>query len=279
MAQMIHLQSGLEHSMSKITEQEPATWQDLQNDTAQILEECGFNTEVETVVATARGNVELDVYAKEIVRGREYTTIVECKNWTSRVPQAIVHGFRTVVADIGANSGYIVSKAGFQAGCFDVIENTNIKLFTWEEFQLEFLDQWYRTFFMRQVEERLDPLCSYLEPFPAMTAWDAHSTNAEIEEMKTMYQKHSPLCSLIMSMHPVQEMMSNMNNINDIKVTLPLDERIGEYYNEFDQALLNTSGYREFLDLMDDHCTPILNQFREYRDLALARKAEEESNE
>lgn len=265
--------------MSKITEQEPVSWQDLQNDTAQILAECGFTAEVEKTIPTARGNVELDVYAKEIVQGREYTTIVECKNWTSRVPQAIVHAFRTIVSDMGANSGYIVSKAGFQSGCFDVIEHTNIKLFTWEEFQAEFLDQWYRRFYMQQIEERLDPLCSYLEPLPAMTAWDTYSTDEEIKEMKGMYQKHSPLCPLIMSMHPVQEMMANMHSANDIKVALPLGQKIGEYYSEFDEALLNTKGYREFLNHMEKHCTPILNSFRRCRDLALARKKEAEGKE
>lgn len=32
--------------------------------------------------------------------------------WRSRVPQNVIHGFRTVLADIGANVGYIVSMAG-----------------------------------------------------------------------------------------------------------------------------------------------------------------------
>ncbi|TNC59559.1 restriction endonuclease [Rubellimicrobium roseum] len=103
-----------------ITEAVPNTWQDLQEQTAQILRECGWSAETEVTVATVRGQVELDVLATETVQGREYKAIVECKNWASRVPQAVIHSFRTVVGDIGAHSGYIVSRAGFQAGAYQV---------------------------------------------------------------------------------------------------------------------------------------------------------------
>jgi restriction system protein len=71
-----------------------------------------------------RGTAEIDVYATETVDGRSYTILVECKNWTARVPQAVIHGFRTVVADSGANLGYIVSAAGFQSGALTAAELT-----------------------------------------------------------------------------------------------------------------------------------------------------------
>jgi hypothetical protein len=47
----------------------------------------------------------------QAVQGRRYTTLCECKYWRSAVPQAVIHGFRTVVGDIGANKGYAIAVA------------------------------------------------------------------------------------------------------------------------------------------------------------------------
>ena len=44
-----------------ITSEKPGTWQALQEETATILRECGFDVEVEKKVHTARGDVEIDV--------------------------------------------------------------------------------------------------------------------------------------------------------------------------------------------------------------------------
>src|SRR5215510_13924373 len=125
-----------------ITSSAPNHWRDLQSQVARILNECGFTVEIEKTVKTVRGNVELDVYAKETVDGRRYSIICECKRWSSRVPQEVIHGFRTVVSDIGANIGYIVSMRGFQSGAFKASELTNIELVTWEEFQSVFEQSW-----------------------------------------------------------------------------------------------------------------------------------------
>ena len=82
-----------------ITEKRPDGWQQLQEWTAQILRECGWTAETEIKVNTVRGKVEIDVLAMETVQGREYKTLIECKNWTTRIPQNVVHGFRTVMND------------------------------------------------------------------------------------------------------------------------------------------------------------------------------------
>jgi restriction system protein len=121
-----------------ITTAVPGTWRDLEAQVGQILSECGFATEVEKVVTTARGAVEIDVFAQETVHGRAYTIISECKHWRSAVPQGVIHGFRTVAADIGAHKGYIISMSGFQLGSFSAAELTNIELVTWQQFQEAF---------------------------------------------------------------------------------------------------------------------------------------------
>ena len=78
---------------------EPASWRDLQNAVARILREAGVATTVEKVIPTARGNVSIDVWAHDSAATPAQTYLVECKKWRARVPQTVVHAFRTVVGD------------------------------------------------------------------------------------------------------------------------------------------------------------------------------------
>src|SRR5258705_8303667 len=125
-----------------ITTRVPSTWQALEHDVARILLECGFTVDVEKLIHTVRGDVTVDVYGEESIDGRRYTVLCECKHWKTHVPQTVIHGFRTVVADAGANLGYIVSSSGFQSGAFSAAELSNVRLVTWEEFQKEFTASW-----------------------------------------------------------------------------------------------------------------------------------------
>jgi restriction system protein len=127
-----------------LTSRIPLDWKALENDVARILNECGFAVKTESVITTVRGKVEVDVHAQEVVEGRAYTVLCECKHWSSRVPQNVVHGFRTVVADSGAHLGYVISIAGFQSGAIKAAEISNIRLVTWQEFQKEFEHSWIK---------------------------------------------------------------------------------------------------------------------------------------
>jgi restriction system protein len=162
---------------------------------ALILQECGFVVEVERTIETARGHVEIDVYATETVDHRTYTTLVECKNWAARVPQSVIHSFRTVVADTGANVGYIVSRAGFQTGAFSAAALTNLRLVTWEEFQDAFERTWLDRFFVPTMTEELDPLFTYTEPL--LPRW-YHELNEDAQrDFLALREKHAPLGVLL----------------------------------------------------------------------------------
>jgi restriction system protein len=125
-----------------ITSVVPAEWKELETQTARILSECGFAVEQAKKLPAVRGSAEIDVYAEEEVKGRRYVLLCECKHWRTRVPQNVVHAFRTVCADVGANAGYVISTAGFQAGAFEAAKQTNVSLVTWEEFQAKFEESW-----------------------------------------------------------------------------------------------------------------------------------------
>lgn len=129
----------------KIYSEEPKDWKDLQKLTAKFLTEIEYNCEIEKDVDSVRGNVNIDVYAENIKKVPNSIILCECKYWTSSIPQTVIHSFRTVVTDIGANYGFIIAKSGFQKGSFTVATNTNIKLLTWSEFLEYFKENWIKS--------------------------------------------------------------------------------------------------------------------------------------
>lgn len=88
--------------------------------------------------------------------------LCECKFWKRAAPQEIVHAFRTVLVDVGAHRGFIISSSGFQEGAYAAARNTNIDLLTFAELQAIFADRWRVS-----MGERLMPYADRLFPY-----WD-----------------------------------------------------------------------------------------------------------
>lgn len=128
----------------KILKKSPTDWKDLEKKTAKYLDECGYSCEVQKDIGTVRGIVNVDVYATYNVENPASTILCECKYWKSAIPQTIVHSFRTITSDFGANYGIIVSKIGFQKGAIEATENSNILLFDWDQFQDYFKTKWFK---------------------------------------------------------------------------------------------------------------------------------------
>jgi restriction system protein len=149
--------------MVRINRSPPTDWRDLQRQVCQILQECGLDSESDKEIQTVRGRVNVDVYALDAGVQPRSVYVCECKCWRSNVPKNTVHAFRTVVNDYGANWGFIISSAGFQSGAFEAARNSNIKLLTWDEFELLFLDRWIDNY-MTQCLVQLRPLVEYTEP-------------------------------------------------------------------------------------------------------------------
>ncbi len=113
----------------------PADWHDLQVQVNKILNECGLTSEIDKKITTVRGPVKVDVYAEDSFNRPPTTYLCECKHWKSSIPKTVVHAFRTVVTDFGANWGFIISSVGFQSGAQTAASKSNVKLLTWIEFQ------------------------------------------------------------------------------------------------------------------------------------------------
>jgi len=123
-------------------ESPPTNWRDLQNKVAKVFSDLGYESEVEKDIITVRGKVNIDVYAENKKEIPKSIVLGECKHWSKCVPKSIVHSFRTVVSDYGANFGIIISNKGFQSGAYEAAESSNIELLSWQEFQERFLTKW-----------------------------------------------------------------------------------------------------------------------------------------
>lgn len=239
----------------------PDSWQALQIEVGRILNECGFDVEVEKKTPAVRGAVELDVYAEETVRGRKYAIACECKYWKSRIPQNVVHGFRTVVQDIGANIGYIISMEGFQSGAVSASDLTNLKLVTWEEFQDIFEESWFEEYFTKQIDQRLGGLMTYSEPF--LPPWFGNMSEEDKSIYISLKEKYDLFGMLMQSLGPYSRMFRR-----EPLPTLPLRARLTEdaLLRTVPDHILDETAYREFLEASVAYGESALAEFRVLRD-------------
>jgi hypothetical protein len=168
----------------------PIDWQDLEMRVCQILAECGCDAERNRHIDLPRGGADIDVYAVDRTREPRLLVLCECKHWNSRVPQTVVHAFRTIVHESGAHVGYIVSSAGFQQGAIDSAEGTNVHLVTWEQFQQAFYERWFGTMDSRLqiVGREVAELSDYFHP---RTTSVLHANPERVDELQRLHHRFS----------------------------------------------------------------------------------------
>lgn len=127
-------------------------WKDLQEKTKDLFNEMGYIAVVSKRIPIAgRGRKEIDVFVTDPNASYNKKYLIECKHWESNVPQEVVHAFKTVMEESGANTGFIVSKVGFQQGAHEAARFTNIKLLNFEDLQNLYGAEW-----LRKQKEKLD---------------------------------------------------------------------------------------------------------------------------
>lgn len=181
----------------------PESWRDLEVKVAQILRECGYDVDVQKTVQLARGNVDIDVWADDH-SSPPSVIAVECKHWSRRATKNVVHAFRAVVGDSGANIGLIVSSAGFQKGAIEAATYSNVRLLTWDEFQVMFSIRWFMRHMSPTLAERTDALHEYTEPINSRVFNKADALSPELrEKFKVLREQYWPLAALNFVFHPV----------------------------------------------------------------------------
>lgn len=240
-----------------ITNQIPENWKDLQDKVAEILEQCGFNVEVEKKIKSVRGSVEIDVYAEENIKKRTYSILCECKHWKSNIPQNIIHGFRTILSDLGANIGYIITTSDFQSGSVESVENTNIKLLTWTEFQNVFFESWYTKHFCYSIRQPSLIYYNYdivdwfddLNSEDRLKYFNIRNILNEIDEIQNLF----PLPYTL-----------DIEGIENSYPVLPLEKNhidLENYFGDLPKSIFKMTDYESFLKEFTEFRTKIVHEF------------------
>jgi hypothetical protein len=231
----------------KIFDDEPAEWADLQDRVAQLFLELGCDVTVGERIKLVRGEKEIDVSVRDPQTTPRSVYLCECKFWSRPVPQEVVHSFRTVLSDFGAHRGFIISRAGFQAGAKEAVKNTNLDLLTFEELQLVFFDRWRVAMGKRYLPyaDRLFPYWDYPGKMPRIKWQKEH-----IDRQQLLIEAYRPLLRI----GPLFEMDGSVWNL---PMQLPAIDESG---NENGTIILST--YRQVYDFIDRYKDSALKEFQ-----------------
>lgn len=111
-------------------------WFNFQEKIAQHFRSLGVKAETNQPIKGIRTDHDLDVFVTSQYLCTNIKWVIEAKYWKTKVPKEKVLALRTIVDDIGADKGFIISEVGFQSGALEAAKNTNIVLYTFEELVL-----------------------------------------------------------------------------------------------------------------------------------------------
>lgn len=108
-------------------------WFDFQEKIAQHFRSLGVKAVTNETITGVRTEHDIDIYVTSKYLGTNIKWVIEAKYWKTKVPKEKVLALRTIVDDIGADKGFIISQIGFQSGAIEATKNTNIELYTLDE--------------------------------------------------------------------------------------------------------------------------------------------------
>lgn len=230
----------------RINARPPTGWQDLQEQTARILSECGLTVEIEKTIPLARGTIEVDVYAVDTENTPQGVYVCECKDWKKRISKEKIHSFRTVVIDSGASCGFLISSEGFQSGARDAAQFSNVKLQTWDELEAFWQERWITKYMKPRLADIPEELMDYIDPLGSSRVKRMLVTlsDARRKEFLELHRDHRNRTAPILAMMISSDMVAE-------KIELPLIAyRQVPAPEMFPEGLLTTDSLREFVDLL-----------------------------
>lgn len=108
-------------------------WRKYEEETADLFKGLGCSAKVDKLVQGARAKHKVDVWVEFNKFGFQNKWAVECKYWDSNVTKEKVMALKSIVDDVGADRGVIISKTGFQSGAIRATAYTNITLTSIED--------------------------------------------------------------------------------------------------------------------------------------------------
>jgi Restriction endonuclease len=242
--------------MPLITSENPASWEQLETLVTSILAESGMNARRNVTLSLPRGTVEVDVLAEDSAEGIVHRLICECKNWKNTIPKEVVHAFRTVMQETGAHRGYIVSRAGFQAGAHEAAQATNIELVTFVEFQERYFSKWFKKK-LWSVEDAVEDFNEYYEPL-GPPGW-SNLTSEERRSYQIILDKYLFAGLALMFFSPYSSLMEPPR-VPPLPFAFAGMEERGVIVPA---NIKSAAGYQEFFDLLENYAEQGLEELRE----------------
>lgn len=119
-----------------------AAWHDYQERSAYYFHLLGMDVTVDEHLIGVRGEHDADVVVRTCEAGIKQIWIVECKLWRRRVGKLHVNALASVVQDVGADKGILLSESGFQSGAVKQASCSNITLTSLSELTAECCIHW-----------------------------------------------------------------------------------------------------------------------------------------
>jgi hypothetical protein len=217
----------------------PSDWRELQESVSFILNSSGIKSEVGRKITTPRGELEVDVYGIDLQSVEKIKYIVECKNWSSPINQSVVHAFTTVMHETGGDIGFIISKSGSQSGAKSFVENTNIRLYTFGEFQNRYLRE-FSTRFDVYIWSHLDPLTQYTEPINSKRERERGALDAQSKKsLDALISTYKPFADKILFTDICDFGENSIFYRDQLNQTLPPDLQItSEHYAQIAEEII-----------------------------------------
>jgi hypothetical protein len=117
-------------------------WKDYQEETAAYYRALGLSAQTDQRIDGARSTHKVDVAVRGYRAAVEFLWIVECKYWNRRVSKSAVATLSSIVQDVGADRGLILSRRGFQPGATALAQKSNITLTSLSELQADTADEY-----------------------------------------------------------------------------------------------------------------------------------------
>ncbi|MFQ5751718.1 MAG: restriction endonuclease [bacterium] len=116
-------------------------WQEYEKTVYDLFRSTGHRCQRDVIMPGARGSHQIDIVVSLSEPIGHHQWLVECKHWQRPVGKRDVHSFKTVIDDIGADHGYLLSEKGFQKGATEMARMLNISLYTLSELRELFIQE------------------------------------------------------------------------------------------------------------------------------------------
>lgn len=113
--------------------QKTKRWYEFQELIAEHFRSLGASASTNVSLDGVRTQHDIDVLVVTKFLGTDIKWVVEAKCWKSNVPKDKVLTLRSIVDEVGADKGFLISEKGFQSGAIEAASKTNVQLVTFKE--------------------------------------------------------------------------------------------------------------------------------------------------